>query len=157
MKTIRAGGLLAIVLFAVFAASAAFAQKTYRCGSTFQSYPCPGSVGPGSGSVAGAATKGAAVTAKSGPATAPAAAAPAPMTEAEKKAAAAKEAEDAEAKKKASAAAEKKAKCDKIVNDLNYNSAQQKAAPSNTTMERLKGERKQIDAELKKEACPPAS
>ena len=158
MKTIHAGGLLAAMLFGllfgVCAAPAAFAQKTYRCGSTYQSYPCAGSA---SGQ-AGAASKGAAVAAKStAPATASATvAAPAPMTEAEKKAADAKAAEEAEAKKKVAAVAEKKAKCDKIGNDLNYNSAQQKSGGSKTTMDRLAGERKVIEADMKKEACSPS-
>ena len=140
----RAHLLLAAALLCAGATPSAVAQKTYRCGSTYQSFPCAGTVG------AGAATKGATVAAKPGaPASASAAVAapakaPAPpaMSEEEKKAAAT-----------AAAAAEQKAKCDKIRNDLNYNRAQQKSGGSKTTMDRLAGERKQIEADLKREAC----
>ena len=129
------------------AASSALAQKTYRCGSTYQSFPCAGTVG---GSSAGAATKGATVAAKpAAPAAAAAAvaiaapaAAAAPLTDAEKKAAVAKAVE-----------AEKKAKCDKMINDLNYNNAQQKSGGSKTTMDRLAGERTAIEADMKKDSC----
>ena len=133
----------AAAVVAIVTAPSTLAQKTYRCGSTYQSFPCTGTVSASTG----AATKGTAVAAKPGaPATASAAvaapaAAPAPpvMSEAEKKAAA--------------TAAEKKTKCDKITNDLNYNSAQQKSGGSQTTMDRLAGERKQIDADMKMEGC----
>ena len=64
------------------------------------------------------------------------------MTDAEKKAAAAK-----------AAAAEKKAKCDKMVSELNYIIAQQKSGGSQTTMDRIAAERKQSEADLKKEGC----
>lgn len=137
---VRLGATLAALLCGVCFVCAASAQKTYRCGNTYQSHPCAGPTG-------GAATKGATVAAKPGaPATVSAAvaapaAAPAPpaMSEAEQKAAA--------------AAAQKKAKCDRITNDLNYNSAQQKSGGSKTTMDRLAGERKQIEADMKKEVC----
>ena len=151
----RTGGLLVAVVLGILgigAPSAVWAQKTYRCGSTYQSFPCTGTVAAGSAS---AATKGAAVAAKpvaaasaatasvAVTAAAPAAApAPAPMTDAEKKAAAAK-----------TAAAEKKAKCDKMLSELNYIIAQQKSGGSQTTMERIAGERRQSEAEFKKEGC----
>ena len=137
-----AGALLApaMLLLCALTVPSANAQKTYRCGSTYQSFPCAGAVGaPAS---AGAATKGATVAAKpaaAAPATAPA---NAPMTDAEKKAAAAK-----------AAAAEKKAKCDKMVSELNYIIAQQKSGGSQTTMDRIAAERKQSEADLKKEGC----
>ena len=131
-----AGALLApaMLLLCALTAPSANAQKTYRCGSTYQSFPCAGAVGaPAS---AGAATKGATVAAKpaaAAPATAPA---NAPMTDAEKKAAAAK-----------AAAAEK------MVSELNYIIAQQKSGGSQTTMDRIAAERKQSEADLKKEGC----
>ena len=140
------GALLATALFCALTAPTAHAQKTYRCGSTYQSFPCTGPTAPAAGG--GAATKGATVAGKPvAPATAPVAApatapANAPMTEAEKKAAEAK-----------AAAAEKKAKCDKMVSELNYIIAQQKSGSSQTTMERIAAERKQSEAELKKAGC----
>ena len=144
----RLGATLAALLCGICLVSAASAQKTYRCGNTYQSHPC---TGPAAGAAGGAAaTKGAAVAAKpaaaaaaSATVAAPAtAAANAPMSEAEKKAAAAK-----------TAAAEKKAKCDKMVSELNYIIAQQKSGSSQTTMERIAAERKQSEAELKKAGC----
>ena len=144
MKTIHAGALLAAILFGVGATPAAFAQKTYRCGNTFQSYPCTTGSGTAGSAAADPKAKPAAQSVK---------VPEPPPTPDELKAAAAKEAQVAEAKKQEAAAKEKKARCDKIRDDLGYNSAQQKASVSNTTMERLKGERKQIDIDMKKEAC----
>jgi type IV secretory pathway VirB10-like protein len=145
MKTTHAGGMLVVALFGIGAAPAAFAQKTYRCGNTYQSYPCATNSATAGGAGADAKAKPAAQSIKTPE--------PPPPTPEELKAAAAKDAQVAEAKKQEAAVKEKKARCDKIRNDLDYNSAQQKASVSNTTMERLKGERKQIDADMKKEAC----
>ena len=101
--------------------------------------------GDGKGSVA-AAPAGAKVPAA-------AAAAPAPLTEEEKKLATAKAAEEAEAKKKTSIAAEKKARCEKINNDLNYNTAQSRSGGSQTTMDRLAAERRKLNDDLRQAAC----
>lgn len=135
MNTIHAGGVILALLAGLGGVSTALAQKTYRCGNTYQSYPC--ALTPGA---AGAAKTDAKVEEKPKPA----AAVPKPV-------------EVVTLTPEQQAAKDKKERCDKIYNDMNYNSAQQKAAVSNTTMERLKGERKQIDADMKKEACPPAS
>ncbi len=145
MKTIHAGGLLAAALFGICSAPAAFAQKAYRCGNTYQSYPCATNSATAGGAGADSKAKPAAQSVKVPE--------PPPPTPEELKAAAAKEAQLAEAKKQEAAAKDRKARCDKIRNDLDYNNAQQKASVSNTTMERLRNERKQIDAEMKKEAC----
>lgn len=144
MKTIHTGAALVALLVGALGTSSALAQKTYRCGNVFQSYPCALD-----NSTGGAGAKGAKPAAQS-------VKAPEPTAE-EKKAEADKQAQLAEKQKQEAAAKEKKSRCDKIRNDLDYNTAQQKSAVSNTTMERLKADRKQIDADMKKEACPPAA
>ncbi len=169
VSSIHAGGLLAALLIGVCAAPAAFAQKTYRCGNTYQSYPCtgtdakgvplktPDSGGAKAGAAAGAAagvTAAAAADKGGKPATSSAAASnpPAP-TEEEKRLAAAKAAEDTEAKKKAAVAAEKKSKCDKINNDVNYNTAQLRSGGSQTTQDRLNAERRKLNDDLRQAGC----
>ena len=165
---LHAAGVAAALVLGTGAATTAQAQKTYRCGNTYQSFPCAltdakggpaktidsGAVqkpaardgkGDGKGSVA-AAPAGAKVPAA-------AAAAPAPLTEEEKKLATAKAAEEAEAKKKTSIAAEKKARCEKINNDLNYNTAQSRSGGSQTTMDRLAAERRKLNDDLRQAAC----
>ena len=67
--------------------------------------------------------------------------------------AAAKAAEADAEKKKAAALAEKKSKCDKLKNDLNYNTAQLRAGGSNVTQDRLNAERRQINDNLGREGC----
>ena len=42
LLSLHTGGLLAPLLVGIFAAPAALAQKTYRCGNTYQSFPCVG-------------------------------------------------------------------------------------------------------------------
>lgn len=122
----------------------AHAQKTYRCGNTYQSYPCALN---NTSSAAKADDKGKA-TETAAPAKAP------ELTPAEKKAEEAKQAKLAEAKKAEDAVKAKKARCDKLKDEMGYNSAQQKSGGSQTTMDRLAGERKQIEADIKKEVCP---
>ena len=165
---LHAAGFAAALLFGTGAVSTAHAQaqKTYRCGSTYQSFPCTMSDGKG-GPVktidSGAAQKPAAKDGKGGvasthpgaivPTAGAAVAAPAPRTEEEKKLAAAKAAAEAEEKKKAAALAEKKAKCDKINNDLNYNTAQSRSGGSQTTMDRHAAERHKLNDDHRQAAC----
>ena len=144
MEATHAGGLLVAALIGIGAAPTAFAQKTYRCGNTYQSYPCATNSATAGGAGPDARAKPAAQSVKTPEP---------PPTPEERKATAAKDAQVGEAKKQEAAVKEKKTRCDKIRNDLEYNNAQQKASASNTTMERLKGERKQIDVDMKKEAC----
>lgn len=151
---------VASVVAAAVGSSSALAQKTYRCGNTYQSFPCAGNDGKAVKTTeGGAATKpaGADPAAKSASASAStgkAAEAPKPpMTEEEKKAAAVKAAEADADKKKAAALAEKKSKCDKLKNDLNYNTAQLRAGGSNVTQDRLNAERRQINDNLGREGC----
>jgi type IV secretory pathway VirB10-like protein len=130
----------------------AFAQKTYRCGSTYQSYPCALSSSTGSaapGAKADDKTKAAGVAAP-----APTAPKAPELTPEEKKAEEAKQAKLAEAQKVEDAAKAKKARCDKLKDEMGYNAAQQKSGGSKTTMDRLAGDRKQLEADMKKEACP---
>lgn len=163
---LHAAGVVAALVLGTGAASTAQAQKTYRCGNTYQSFPCTmtdGKGGPVKTIDSGAAQKPAAKDGKGGVATAhpgaivptagAAVAAPAASTEAEKKLAAAKAAEETEAKKKASIAAEKKTKCDKINNDLNYNTAQSRSGGSQTTMDRLAAERRTLNDDHRQAAC----
>ncbi len=148
------------VVFACAVSSTALAQKTYRCGNTYQSFPCAGNDGKAVETTeGGAATKpaGADPAAKSASASAStgkgAEAAKPQMTEEEKKAAAAKAAEADADKKKAAALVEKKSKCDKLKNDLNYNTAQLRAGGSNVTQDRLNAGRRQINDNLGREGC----
>jgi hypothetical protein len=162
---------LAPLLFSACVVSGqSYAQKTYRCGNTYQSVPCTGAEGK-SGAVkttdSGASQKPlAAADAKGKPGLAvpavsclplqavPAAAAVSAQPAAEdKKLAAAKQAEAEADNKKAAAAAEKKSKCEKIRNDLNYNTAQLRAGGSNVTQDRLNGERRQLNDLFTKESC----
>lgn len=150
----------ASVVAAAVGSSSALAQKTYRCGNTYQSFPCAGNDGKAVKTTeGGAATKSAgadpaAKSASASASTVKAAEAPKPpMTEEEKKAAAAKAAEADADKKKAAALAEKKSKCDKLKNDLNYNTAQLRAGGSNFTQDRLNAERRQINDNLGREGC----
>lgn len=127
----------------------AFAQKTYRCGNTYQSYPCTTNNGAGS----------AAASAKADDKAKPAGAAvPTPkapeLTAEEKKAEEIKQAKLAEEKKAEDATKAKKVRCDKLKDEMGYNAAQQKSGSSKTTMERLAVDRKQLEADMKKEACP---
>ena len=154
MKSIQSLGAPATLLVLLACCVApAHAQKTYRCGNTFQSYPCALKSGTG------AATSGAKADDKTRPATAAVAAAPAAvkapeMTPEEKKAEAANQAKLAEAKKTEDAVKAKKARCYKLKDEMGYNAAQQKSGGSQTTTDRLAGERKQLEADIKKEACP---
>ena len=156
---LHAAGLAVALLLGIGAAFTAQAQKTYRCGNTYQSFPCAMTDGKGAPvktTDSGSVQKSAAKDGKGGVAAAhpgAAVAAPAPPTEEEKKLAAAKAAEEAEAKKKASAAAEKKSKCDKINNDLNYNTAQSRSGGSQTTMERLNTERRKLNDDHQQAGC----
>ena len=163
---LHAAGLAVALLLGTGAAFTAQAQKTYRCGNTYQSFPCAMTDGKGapvkttdSGSVQKPAAKdgkGGVAAAHPGaivPTAGAAVAASAPPTEEEKKLAAAKAAEEAEAKKKASAAAEKKSKWDKINNDLNYNTAQSRSGGSQTTMERLNTERRKLNDDHRQAGC----
>ena len=131
------------------AAGPAFAQKTYRCGNTYQQVPCTLSTTTSGG---GTATAGKPED-KAKAATAAAPAKAAEMTAEEKKAEQAKQAKAAEAKKAEDDAKAKKARCDKLKDEMGYNAAQQKSGGSKTTMDRLAGEGKQIDADSKKEGC----
>ena len=147
------GAAATLLVLLAYCVAPVHAQKTYRCGNTFQSYPCA------LNSSTGGATPGAKADDKTKPATAAVVAAPvaakAPeMTPEEKKAEEAKQAKLAEAKKSEDAVKEKKARCDKLKDDMGYNAAQQKSGGSKTTMERLAGDRKQLEADMKKEACP---
>ena len=162
---LHAAGVVAALVLGTGAAATATAQgqKTYRCGNTYQSFPCTmtdGKGGPAKTIDSGAAQKPAAKDGKGGVAAAhpgaivpTAAAASAPATEEEKKLAAAKAAEETEAKKKVSIAAEKKANCDKINNDLNYNTAQSRSGGSQTTMDRLAAERRKLNDDHRQAAC----
>ena len=128
---------------------AAFAQKTYRCGNTYQSYPCA------TNNSAGAAAASAKADDKAKPAVAVVPAAKAPeLTAEEKKAEEIKQAKLAEEKKVEDAAKAKKARCDKLKDEMGYNAAQQKSGASKTTLDRLAGERKQLELDMKKEICP---
>ena len=130
------------------------AQKTYRCGNTYQSIPCAlnNSTGGGApGTKADDKTKAAASVAAPAPTIAPKAP---ELTPEEKKAEEAKQAKLAESQKVEDAAKAKKARCDKLKDEMGYNAAQQKSGGSKTTMDRLAGDRKQLDADMKKEACP---
>ena len=147
------GAAAALLIGLAFGVVPVHAQKTYRCGNTFQSYPCASS------SSAGGATPGAKADDKTKPAAAAVAAASAAakapeMTPEEKKAEEAKQAQLAESKKVEDAAKAKKARCDKLKDEMGYNAAQQKSGGSKTTMDRLAGDRKQLEADMKKEACP---
>lgn len=130
----------AFLAVALLNASAAIAQKTYRCGNTFQSYPC---AVPNAAASATSASAGKTDNKAKTP----------EATPEERKAEADKQAQLAEAKKQEDAAKAKRMRCDKVRNDMDYNAAQQKAAVSSTTMERLKTERKQIELDMKKETC----
>ncbi len=140
--TLRASAQGAALLLVTGLMVSAHAQKTYRCGNTYQSMPCSLSDGKG-----GTSTHPGAIVTTAGAAVA------APPTEEEKKLAAAKAAEEAEAKKKAAAAAEKKTKCDKINNELNYNTAQSRSGGSQTTMDRLNADRRKINDDLRQAGC----
>ena len=152
MKLIRIPGTIALALL-LGTSPVAIAQKTYRCGNTYQSIPCAlnsSTVGGTTGAKADDKTK-----------TTTGAAAPAPiapkapeMTPEEKKAEAANQAKLAEAKKTEDAVKAKKARCYKLKDEMGYNAAQQKSGGSKTTMDRLAGERKQLDGDIKKAACP---
>ena len=162
---LRAGALAAALLLAAGMTASVYAQKTYRCGNAYQSFPCALSDdkgGPVKTIDSSSAQKPGTENGKGGVAsthpgaivpTAGAAAAPAPPTEAEKKLAAAKVAEAAEEKKKTAALADKKAKCDKINNDINYNTAQSRSGGSQTTMDRLNAERGKLNDDLRQAAC----
>ena len=157
----RVGGLLVAVLAGICAAPAALAQKTYRCGNTYQSFSCAGTDAKGGAlkstdsGTTGAAGKPATAAAKSGAAATGAAAVTAPVvqTEEQKKLEAAKAAEDAEAKKKAAVVAEKKSKCDKINNEINYNTAQLRSGGSQTTQDRLNAERRKLNDDVRQAGC----
>ena len=152
MKLIRIPGTIALALF-LGAAPAAFAQKTYRCGNTYQSIPCTINSSTGGGTTgAKADDKTKATTGAAAPA--PIAPKAPEMTSEEKKAEATKQAQLAETKKAEDAVKEKKARCDKLRDEMGYNAAQQKSGGSKTTMDRLAGERKQLDGDIKKAACP---
>lgn len=158
--------VLSLVCVSLMSApTSVFAQKTYRCGNTYQSIPCTGADGKGgavkindSGGtqkplVTGLPAKPA-TPAGSNPAGAAAVAGGAPqLSEADKKLAAAKQAEADSDKKNAAAAAEKKSKCDKIKNDLNYNTSQLRAGGSNVTQDRLNAERRQLNEQFTKDSC----
>jgi hypothetical protein len=148
------------VAAAAVVSSNALAQKTYRCGNTYQSFPCAGNDGKAVKSTdGGAATKQAGADPAAKPASASASAgktaeaAKPQMTEEEKKAATAKAAEADAEKKKAAALADKKSKCDKLKNDLNYNTAQLRAGGSQVTQDRLNAERRQINDNLGRDGC----
>ena len=147
----------AAAVVAIVTAPSTLAQKTYRCGSTYQSFPCTGSdakSGALKSTDSGGAGKSASTVAKSGVVTGSAAVtAPAVQTEEQKKLEAAKAAEDAEAKKKAAVVAEKKAKCDKINNDINYNTAQLRSGGSQTTQDRLNAERRKLNDDVRQAGC----
>ncbi len=150
-----------LALLLLGAASSALAQKTYRCGNTYQSFPCAGNDAKGGtvkstdSGTSGAAAKSGTTAGKSatGGVGVTAGAAPAVQTEEQKKLAAAKAAEEAEAKKKAAVAADKKSKCDKINNDINYNTAQLRSGGSQTTQDRLNAERRKLNSELGPAGC----
>ena len=147
------GAAATLLVLLAFGVAPVHAQKTYRCGNTFQSYPCA------SNSSTGIAAPGAKADDKGKLATAAVAAAPAAakaseLTPEEKKAEEAKQAKLAEAKKTEDAVKAKKARCDKLKDEMGYNAAQQKSGGSKTTMDRLAGDRKQLEADMKKEACP---
>lgn len=151
--------LATLPLSMYFVSGQSYAQKTYRCGNTYQSVPCSGADSK-SGAVkttdSGTSQKPlTAADVKGKPATAvPAAAAASAQPSAEdQKLAAAKRAEAEVDSKKAAAAAEKKSKCEKIRNDLNYNTAQLRAGGSNVTQDRLNGERRQLNDQFTKESC----
>jgi len=158
--------ILAVFLSGIFwIPSPALAQKTYRCGNTYQSFPCAGTDGKAAKTTdGGGAAKpagvdsaakpgGAAAGSTSASAGKAAEAAKPSVTEDDKKAAAAKAAEAEAEKKKAAALAEKKSKCDKLKNDLNYNTAQLRAGGSSVTQDRLNAERRQINDSLGREGC----
>ena len=168
MKLIRIPGTIALALL-LGTAPVAIAQKTYRCGNTYQSIPCTMSDGK-SGAIkttdSNASQKPSALDASGKPVkpetssrsagavpTASAAATAPQLTEDEKKLAAAKQAEADAEKKKAAVAAEKKARCDKIKNDINYNTSQLRAGGSNITQDRLNAERRQLNTSLSSEGC----
>ena len=168
MKLIRIPDTIALALL-LGTAPVAIAQKTYRCGNTYQSIPCTISDGK-SGTIkttdSGTAQKPPALDASGKPikpetpsrsttavSTTSAAAAAPQLTGEEKKLAAAKQAEADAEKKKAAVAAEKKARCDKIKNDINYNTSQLRAGGSNITQDRLNAERRQLNTSLSSEGC----
>lgn len=128
----------AVGLGLVAAPISVLAQKTYRCGNTYQSYPCSapaaGSKSDDKGKAAGASK-------------------PAVSNTDEKKPEAAKPVQSAEAKAQDDAVKAKKERCEKLRNDVAYNDAQLKRGGSAITMDRLQGERKQLDADMKKESC----
>ena len=156
---------VAVLAALLCAAAPALAQKTYRCGNTYQSIPCAGSDGKGgavkindSGGTQKAPVTGLpakpATPAGGSPGAAAVATGAAPqLSEADQKLAAAKQGEADADKKNAAAAAEKKSKCDKIKNDLNYNTAQLRAGGSNVTQDRLNAERRQLNDQFTKDGC----
>ena len=125
-------------------------QKTYRCGNVYQPYPCSLADGKGGPSTA----PGKSDTSQKGTATAAASAPgkPAPLTPEQEKEAAAKKEEMVVAQKKDAAEKEKRMRCERVQRDHDYNNSQMKIGGSQTTMDRLKAERKQIDLDLKS-AC----
>ena len=126
------------------------AQKTYRCGNTYQSIPCALSTTTSGGAAAKAGDKNktaAAAATAATPVKAP------EMTPEEKKAEEAKQAKLGEAKKAEDAAKAKKARCEKLKDEMGYNAAQQKSGGSKTTIDRVAAEGKQLDADMKKEGC----
>lgn len=133
------------VVIATAMSSTALAQKTYRCGNTYQSFPCAGNDGKAVKAIDGGAT--------TKPAGADSAAKPAGASASTGKTAEATKSQMTEEEKKAAALAEKKSKCDKLKNDLNYNTAQLRAGGSNVTQDRLNAERRQINDNLGREGC----
>lgn len=147
------GAAVPLLVLLAFCVAPVHAQKTYRCGNTFQSYPCA------LNSSTGGAAPGAKADDKTKPATAAVAAAPAAekapeLTPEEKKAEEVKQTKLAEAKKADDVVKAKRARCDKLMDEMGYNAAQQKSGGSKTTMDRLAGDRKQLEVDMKKEACP---
>ena len=144
------GGIPLTLALLAGAASPAMAQKTYRCGNVYQPYPCSLADGKGGPSTA----SGKSDTSQKGGATA-ATSAPvkrAPLTPEQEKEAAAKKEEMVVAQKKDAAEKEKRTRCERVQRDHDYNNLQMKIGGSQTTMDRLKAERKQIDLDLKS-AC----
>ena len=144
------GGMLLTLALLAGAASPAMAQKTYRCGNAYQPYPCSLADGKGGPST----TSGKPDTSQKGGGTADPSAPgkPAPLTPEQEKEAAAKKEEMIVAQKKDAAEKEKRVRCERVQRDHDYNNSQMKIGGSQTTMDRLKAERKQIDIDLKS-AC----
>ncbi len=144
------GRILLTLALLAGAASPAMAQKTYRCGNAYQPYPCSLADGKGGPST----TSGKPDTSQKGGGTAAPSAPgkPAPLTPEQEKEAAAKKEEMIVAQKKDAAEKEKRVRCERVQRDHDYNNSQMKIGGSQTTMDRLKAERKQIDIDLKS-AC----